>query len=150
VRPGSAGTAFGGNDRALGDAVSYASSHGGGTVAVSSQSAADDEIIEHGALVAGIGGFSGQESQTTVSWFASEVRAGHIRWVLSEGTGSGGGFASGGRIGAREVLDAVAKACERVSDFQAGSSSSAAGADGGESATLYDCSGRVDELLHVG
>ena len=38
--------------------------------------------------MAGIGGFSGRESDVSVSWLAQEVRAGKIRWVLDEQSGA--------------------------------------------------------------
>ena len=45
---------------------SYVKAHGGGTIAVSSQSSAAGSIISDGAEVAGIGGFSGRESDVSV------------------------------------------------------------------------------------
>ncbi len=68
--------------------------HGGGTLAVESQSSAATAIIEKDANVAGIGGFSGRESTVSISWLADEVAAGKIRWVL-------GGEESGGRTAGR-------------------------------------------------
>jgi hypothetical protein len=131
----------------LTQAVRYASSHGGGTVAVSSQSQAATAVIG-GARVAGIGGFSGRESETTAAWLAQEVRAGHIRWVLLDGapgSAPGGaaeaaGGAPGGapgaphsrdaRRGARSALSAATAACRPVSAVSG----------------LYDCAGRAAQI----
>ena len=44
-------------------------------------------------LLAGIGGFSGRESDVSASWLSQEVRSGKVRWVLAD---QGGGF--GGRL----------------------------------------------------
>ena len=41
--------------------------------------------------MAGIGGFSGRESDVSVSWLAQEVRSGRIRWVLAEQGGARAG-----------------------------------------------------------
>ena len=72
------------------EVLSYVKAHGGGTIAVSSQSSAAGSIISSGADVAGIGGFSGRESSVSVSWLAEAVRDGKIRWVLDEeGSGTG-------------------------------------------------------------
>ncbi|HLH14765.1 MAG TPA: glycosyltransferase family 39 protein [Solirubrobacteraceae bacterium] len=77
---------------------SYVRQHGGGTIAVSSQSNAASAILR-GYDVVGIGGFSGRESDVSVSWLAQEVRAGQIRWVLDD-EGAGGAAATGGGFGA--------------------------------------------------
>ena len=66
-------------------------------MAVSSQSGAATQIITSGANVAGIGGFSGRESEVSVRWLAQQIQAGKIRWILSDGTGTG--FAQDGRVG---------------------------------------------------
>jgi 4-amino-4-deoxy-L-arabinose transferase-like glycosyltransferase len=91
----SGGGAFGASGASLQADLTYIASHGGGTLAVSSQSTAAAAIIEGHSNVAGIGGFSGRESDPSVSWLAQEVRAGRIRWVLDEeaaarATGAGG------------------------------------------------------------
>lgn len=85
---------FGPSSRSLTQAVHYAETHGGGTVAVASQSEAASLVIE-GAHLAGIGGFSGRESETNAAWLAGEVAAGKIRWVLTTGGSLGGGPSSG-------------------------------------------------------
>ena len=72
---GAIGAPFG-QGRSLSAELSYTRAHGGGTIAVSSQSSAASSIIEQDAEVAGIGGFSGRESDVSVSWLAQEVRRG--------------------------------------------------------------------------
>jgi len=63
------GAPAGGFGGALDAAVlSYVKAHGGGTIAVSSQSSAADSIIAQHANVAGIGGFSGRESDARMWW----------------------------------------------------------------------------------
>jgi 4-amino-4-deoxy-L-arabinose transferase-like glycosyltransferase len=125
------GRLFGG---ALGGSASltqleaYISSHGGGTLAVSSQSNAACAIIADNSKVAGIGGFTGQESDPSISWLADDVASGHIRWVLAN---SGfAGFGLGGRPGASAALNAAARACVSVKAFP----------------SLYDCAGRAAAL----
>jgi 4-amino-4-deoxy-L-arabinose transferase-like glycosyltransferase len=86
--------AFGGTGASLTQAVRYAEAHGGGTVAVASQSEAATLVID-GAHVAGIGGFSGRESETSAAWLAQEVATGRIRWVLASTGGPGGGTGPG-------------------------------------------------------
>jgi len=123
--------------------LSYISKHGGGTLAVSSQSTAASAIIHGDSNVAGIGGFSGRESDPSVSWLAEEVREGKIRWVLDESSaGAAAGFGgpvgpSGARetrVGSKPAMAAVAKACEKVT----------------LAGTLYDCQGRAAALASLG
>jgi 4-amino-4-deoxy-L-arabinose transferase-like glycosyltransferase len=104
--PGAAGGMFGGNAN-LTQALAYAKAHGGGTIGVSSQQGASDAIIRSGAAVAGLGGFSGRESEVSVSWLAQEVAAGHIRYVLTDSTG--GGMGNDGRVGASALMSVVQK-----------------------------------------
>jgi 4-amino-4-deoxy-L-arabinose transferase-like glycosyltransferase len=119
------------------EALSYVKQHGGGTIAVESQSSAASGIIGQGADVAGIGGFSGRESDVTVAWLAGEVSSGHIRWVLAGQSGASSG-AGGGRLpgdiraGSRVAIAAAAKACRKVTLT---------------TTTLYDCQGRAAQLL---
>ena len=122
------GGALGGS-ASLTQVESYISAHGGGTLAVSSQSSAACAIIADNSEVAGIGGFTGQESDPSISWLAGEVASGHIRWVLTSG-----GFARfglGGRPGASAALNAAARACVSVKAFPS---------------SLYDCAGRAAAL----
>lgn len=135
-------------------AIAYAEGHGGGTLALSSQSTAASAIVAENADVAGIGGFSGRESQITVSWLAMEVSSGRIRWVLSEGSEqTGPRLAGDNRVGARVAMAAVRESCTRVDEDLSGeggreSSFGGAGAAVGEAASdaLYDCAGRAAAL----
>jgi hypothetical protein len=126
---GRSGGAFGGNSAGLTTALSYAKAHGGGTVAVSSQQGASASIIASGADVAAIGGFSGRESEVSVSWFADAVASGQIRWVI--GDSNGGGMPQDSRVGASKVLAAVAKTCKKITT---------------NGVTLYDCQGQASAL----
>jgi hypothetical protein len=135
--PGGVGGGFGGDTAGLSSAVTYASQHGGGAIAVSSQSGAAASIIQSGANVAGIGGFSGRESQVSATWLADAVRSGRVRWVLAA---SGGGFgANDGRVGSSQVMAAVAEVGRKVT-ITSGTSTT----------TLYDLSGRADALAAAG
>jgi len=137
-----------GDGGSLTSVEAYVKSHGGGTIAVSSQSSAATAIIASDARVAGIGGFSGQESDPSISWLADEVASGKIRWVY--GSGGAGSFGLslrlgaraprlnaaarslglGGRPGARAALNAAAKACAPVTAVS----------------SLYDCAGKAAAL----
>ena len=136
--PGANGTArgaggggmFGGNSASLTSALAYIKANGGGTLAVSSQSTAAAAIVASDADIVGLGGFSGRESEVSVSWLADQVRQGNIRWVLADGSG-GGGMGNDGRTGATTVMEAVAATATAVD------------ADG---VTLYDLQGLADEL----
>jgi hypothetical protein len=129
---GAGGGGMFGGSAGLSQAVAYVNSHGGGTIAVSSQSGASAQIIASGAKVAGIGGFSGRESQVTIQWLAQQVAAGKIRWILVDS--SGGGMMQDGRVGSSQVMAAVAKVGKKVSY-------------GGSSGTLYDLQGQASALL---
>jgi hypothetical protein len=131
------GGPFGGDNAGLTQAVAYARSHGGGAIAVSSQSGAAGTIIQSGADVAGIGGFSGRESQVSTAWLADAVRSGRVRWVLTSGDGGFGG--NDGRVGSSQVMAAVAQVGRKVT-ISTGSSTT----------TLYDLSGRADALAAAG
>jgi 4-amino-4-deoxy-L-arabinose transferase-like glycosyltransferase len=100
------GGMFGGNTN-LTEAITYANAHGGGTIGVSSQQGAATAIIASGARVAGLGGFSGRESEVTEQWLAQAVRDGRIRYVLTDGTSAGGG--NDGRVGSTELMAIVQK-----------------------------------------
>jgi 4-amino-4-deoxy-L-arabinose transferase-like glycosyltransferase len=144
---GPRGGGFGGSGVSK-NVLTYVKAHGGGTIAVSSQSSAASAIIQEGAEVAGIGGFSGRESEVSVSWLAQEVSAGKIRWVLGSAPGQAGGPTLPGdnRTGAKMAVAAVAQACTPVTLSSSSASSTTAGsASGGE--TLYDCQGRAAQLL---
>jgi 4-amino-4-deoxy-L-arabinose transferase-like glycosyltransferase len=146
---GAIGAPFG-NSRTTTQAVAYVKSHGGGTIAVSSQSTAASAIVASDAKVAGIGGFSGRESDVSASWLAQEVSSGAIRWVLVEqrgdfGAGGGGPRLPGDtRAGSKAAMAAVAMACQAVT-LPAGTGTGARGA--GTTATkLYDCQRRASAL----
>ncbi len=153
--------------------LAYVKQHGGGTIAVASQSNAASSILDQDANVAGIGGFSGRESDVSVSWLAGEVRMGKISWVLDEqeGTTGGGGHLPGDtRAGAKKAMAAVARACMAVKLSSSGTDATGAGATGASSttrassatgasatggtgtstSTLYDCVGRASELASAG
>jgi 4-amino-4-deoxy-L-arabinose transferase-like glycosyltransferase len=121
-----AGGPFGGDTAALSEALAYVKQHGGGTIAVSSQTGAAGELIASGANVAGIGGFSGRESQVSTAWLADAVASGRIRWVLVSGQGG----PDDGRIGASDVMAAVQQAGTPVSSVSG----------------LYDLRGAADAL----
>jgi 4-amino-4-deoxy-L-arabinose transferase-like glycosyltransferase len=123
---GGGGFGFGGGGSALTQTIAYAGAHGGGTIAVSSQSTAAPSIISSGADVVGIGGFSGRETSVSATWLAGEVAAGRIRWVVTNGGGFGGPFGRDTRTGATTALDAAAKVCRATSVTG-----------------LYDCAGRA-------
>jgi 4-amino-4-deoxy-L-arabinose transferase-like glycosyltransferase len=160
----------GGGDGVASDVLSYVKQHGGGTIAVSSQSGAASAIISKDSDVAGIGGFSGRESTVSISWLAGEVAAGKIRWVLDEGSASGaaGGGAGAGRSpgdtrkGSSVAIAAAAQVCQKVTLTTSGASATSVGSTGtsalgGASAgattsstsmsTLYDCQDRAAQLL---
>jgi len=137
--------------------LAYAKAHGGGTIAVSSQSSAASAILEGHANVVGIGGFSGRESDVTASWLAQEVSAGKIRWVVGEQTGTAGGFGGGlrgdTRTGSKTAMAAVEKACRKVTLAAstatvtgASATTTTGGASSSSASTLYDCQGRASAL----
>jgi hypothetical protein len=123
---------FGAN-ASLTSAIAYVEQHGGGTIAVSSQSSAARTVLSSGVDVAALGGFSGRESEVSVQWLAERVADGEIRWVLTDGEGAGG-MGNDGRTGSSSVMAAVAATCTPV-----------AGVDG-----LYDCSGAAGALASAG
>jgi 4-amino-4-deoxy-L-arabinose transferase-like glycosyltransferase len=126
---GPGGGPFGGSTQSLTEALAYVREHGGGTLAVSSQSGAASQLIGSGADVAAIGGFSGRESQVSVDWLADAVEDGRVSWVLTDG--SGGGMFQDGRVGSSRVMAAVEQTCTPVSTSSGG---------------LYDCRGHADDL----
>jgi len=137
------GGMFGGSSD-LTAVLAYAKANGGGTVAVSSQQGASTAIIRSDADVAGIGGFSGRESEPSVSWFAREVGNGNIRWVLTGGQ-MGGGLGGDARAGSTAVMTAVQNVCTAIpSSAYAGTSSTNSGST--SSSGLYDCRGKAGAL----
>ncbi|MDQ6806927.1 MAG: hypothetical protein M3065_18655, partial [Actinomycetota bacterium] len=136
--PGGPGGGFGGSSAALQSVVTYAKAHGGGTIAVESQSSAAAAILSSSANVAGIGGFSGRESSVTASWIAMEVTSGRLRWVMPDG---GGGFGAPGdpRTGSQSAITVVEKACR----------ANKVSTTGGGTTTVYDCRGRASAILQA-
>ena len=109
--PGGGGP-FGGGS--LTQAESYAAQHGGGTIAVASQMGASSSIIGSDSKVAALGGFSGRESEVSVTWFQDAVRQGRVRWVVTDQ----GGFAGpgrDGRVGASKLMSYVQSSCSPTS-----------------------------------
>jgi hypothetical protein len=113
-------------------AAAYVDAHGGGAIGVASQSAAAAAIIESGAAVAGLGGFSGSESEVSVDWLADAIADGRLRWVYDGGS-ERGPMRDDGRVGAATVMAAVSETCTPV-------------ASGSLSGTLYDCRDLADDL----
>lgn len=140
---GGAGGMFGGES--LTSVLEYTESHGGGTLAVDSQSEAASAIIEEGAEVAGIGGFSGKESSVSASWLEERIESGAITWIYTSGLGSGGGgFGGPGgdtRTGSESAIDTVVKSCTKVdsSAYSSSESTSESASGTSSSATLYKC-----------
>jgi 4-amino-4-deoxy-L-arabinose transferase-like glycosyltransferase len=136
---GGPGGMFGGED--LSSILDYTEAHGGGTIAVESQSGASASIIEDGAEVAGIGGFSGKESTVSAEWLEERIAAGGIAWIYTSGLGgmTGGGATGGGgdtRTGSESAIDTVVESCTAISASAYSSSSESSG-----SGTLYRCGG---------
>src|SRR4051794_30380396 len=121
---------LGANDASLTAALAYTKAHGGGTVAVASQDGASASIINSDSNVVAIGGFSGRESQVSIQWFAQQVAAGKIRWVVADS--QGGDLPNDSRPGATGVMAAVAKTCKSVTTSSG--------------TTLYDCQGSAAAL----
>ncbi len=130
--PGPGG--FGASSGTIDLAIRYAQAHGGGTIGVASQSSAAAAIIASHANVAGLGGFSGRESAVSVSWLAEEVRSGHLRWVIPEGSSGPPGDT---RTGSRVAFRAVERACRAVTISGAGATET----------QIYDCAGDSAALL---
>jgi 4-amino-4-deoxy-L-arabinose transferase-like glycosyltransferase len=150
--PGGAGGRFGENT-SLTAVVAYVKQHGGGTIAVASQSSAASAIIKGQLDVAGIGGFSGRESSVSMSWLAQEVSSGRIRWVLADqtGIGSGGLLPGDTRTGSKTAMSAVATACRRVTvQTSASATTSATRSSSAGATTIYDCQGRATALASAG
>jgi 4-amino-4-deoxy-L-arabinose transferase-like glycosyltransferase len=138
---GGGGGMFGGDSTSLTTASNYAQAHGGGTVGVESQESAAGAIIDSGANVAGLGGFSGRESTVSVKWLAMEVREGHLRWILSDSAGAGAGFPGGGfggdsRQGSTSALSIAEKVGRKVTFTSKGTTG-----------TMYDLQGKASAIL---
>ena len=103
---------FGGDTATLQAAITYAKAHGGGTIGVASQSSAASVILSSDANVAGLGGFSGRESSVTAAWLATEVRDGHLRWVIVDQS-QGARLPGDTRTGSQAAMDDVANVVPR-------------------------------------
>jgi 4-amino-4-deoxy-L-arabinose transferase-like glycosyltransferase len=142
---GMAGAMFGGED--LTSILVYTEANGGGTTAVDSQSGASAAIIEEGAEVAGIGGFSGKESSVSAAWLEERIADGDIAWIYTSGSGGGVGGATGGaggdtRTGSESAIDTVVESCTAISSSAYGSSASESTESteaGSGNGTLYKC-----------
>jgi hypothetical protein len=143
--PGIAGGPFGAGGSSLTAALNYAKTHGGGTVAVSSQSSAAEAIISSHGDVAGIGGFSGRESSVSAAWIAAEVRAGKLRWIVADGASASARLPGDTRTGSQAAMSVVEKVCRSVTVH----TSASAGAGNGTTVTMYDCLGRADAILRA-
>jgi 4-amino-4-deoxy-L-arabinose transferase-like glycosyltransferase len=119
------GGGFGSSDASLNAAASWAQRHGGGTVAVESQSTAASAILSGHTNVAGIGGFSGKESSVTLAWIQQEVSEGRLTYILGGSTAAGGGF-SDGRTGSATAIAAAEKTATKLTITS-----------GGQTFTLY-------------
>jgi 4-amino-4-deoxy-L-arabinose transferase-like glycosyltransferase len=123
---GGGGGSFGAGSVSQAD-LAYVKAHGGGTLAIASQTGAASAIIGDDANVAGIGGFSGAESDPSIAWFASEVASGHIRFVID-----GSSPNLGNRPGASAALNAAARVCTPGT--------------AADNTTIYDCKGKAAAL----
>jgi 4-amino-4-deoxy-L-arabinose transferase-like glycosyltransferase len=132
---GGGGGGFGMGSGELDAAAAWASAHGGGTVVVDSQSTAAQAILDGHNNVAGIGGFSGNESTVSASWLAQMVREGRIRYVLG-GSDGAGGAPSDGRQGSRAAIALAEKVGRKITI-----------AYDGQHLTLYDLNGKASAIL---
>ena len=106
------GTGFGTGSSTLNAAAAWAQTHGGGTVAVESQSTAAEAILAGHTNVAGIGGFSGLESSVTANWIKQEVSEGRLKYILG---GSDQATApSDGRTGSAAAIAAVERTARKL------------------------------------
>jgi 4-amino-4-deoxy-L-arabinose transferase-like glycosyltransferase len=138
------GGMFGGRSQQLTTALNYIENHGGGTLAVDSQSTAAPYITQSGADVAGIGGFSGRESSVSVAWLADAVESGRLRWVWT-GSGGMGGGPSDARQGSQSAIDAAAEVCRAVTLSDSATTTTSTDSSS-SSGGLYDCSGKAAAL----
>jgi 4-amino-4-deoxy-L-arabinose transferase-like glycosyltransferase len=130
-----AGGGFGMGSVELDAAAAWASAHGGGTVVVDSQSTAAQAILDGHNNVAGIGGFSGNESTVSAGWLAEMVREGRIRYVLG-GSDGAAGAPSDGRQGSRAAIALAEQVGRKITVSY-----------DGQSFTLYDLQGKAAAIL---
>ena len=93
--------------------IVFVKAHGRGPIGVSSQSNAANGIICQHYDVVGLGGFSGRETDPSISWFVDQINSGRLRWIYNEGANNFGA-ASDNRAGDTAILDAVVKACIQI------------------------------------
>jgi 4-amino-4-deoxy-L-arabinose transferase-like glycosyltransferase len=117
--------------------LSYIRTHGGGVLGVRSQTQAAEAIVAGNARIAGLGGWSGEETPMSPSWFGWAVRRHRVRWVMYNGKLR---VIPGRRIGVTMLLRTVAATCHRVPPAAyTGRVRIARGA-------LYDCRGHSQAL----
>ena len=108
--PGAAvgGGPFGGNTQSLTEALAYADAHGGGTLAVSSQSGRPRQLITLGRR-RGRRSAASRAARARSASTGSPTRSsdGRIRWVLTDG--SGGGCPRTAGSARRDVMAAAAE-----------------------------------------
>jgi 4-amino-4-deoxy-L-arabinose transferase-like glycosyltransferase len=131
---GGFGAGFGSGSGDLDAAAKYARAHGGGVVAVESQSTAASAILAGYQDVAGIGGFSGRESSVTAKWIAQMVQEGRLRYILADETETFG--ASDGRTGSATAIS-IAERVGRKVTFKSD----------GTTVTMYDLQGKAAAIL---
>jgi len=107
------GGAFGGGSSELDAAAAWARAHGGGTVAVESQSTAASAILAGHTNVAGIGGFSGLESSVTASWIRQEVKDGRLKYILG-GSAEQSTAATDGRTGSATAIASAERTAQKL------------------------------------
>jgi hypothetical protein len=135
---------FGGEG--LSSILAYTEAHGGGTIALDSQSGASAAIIEDGAEVAGVGGFSGKESSVSAAWLEERIADGQITWIYTSGLGGGMTAGPGGgdgdtRTGSESAIDRVVESCTAISSSAYGSASGSSTTESTSAGTLYKCGG---------
>jgi 4-amino-4-deoxy-L-arabinose transferase-like glycosyltransferase len=108
-----AGGGFAGGSSELNAAAAWAQAHGGGTVAVESQSTAASAVLAGHANVAGIGGFSGLESSVTASWISQEAKEGRIRYILA-GSAEQSTAPTDGRSGSAAAIAAAERTAQKL------------------------------------
>jgi len=119
----------GGGSSQLDAAAAWAQAHGGGTVAVESQSTAADAILAGHTNVAGIGGFSGLESSVTAKWIKQEVKEGRLKYILG-GSAEESTAPSDGRTGSSAAIAAAEQTAKKLTVTY-----------DGQSFTLYELKG---------
>jgi 4-amino-4-deoxy-L-arabinose transferase-like glycosyltransferase len=148
--PGAAGASGIPGGQSLAGVLTYTEAHGGGTIAVASQSEAAPSIVESGAEVAGIGGFSGKETTVSTAWLREAVDDGRITWILTGGgmVGPGGGQGGDTREGSESAIDAVTATCSEVptsayetaeTETETGKEASAGREPGATGQALFKC-----------